>query len=284
MQIKHDWIVTKLYSYKQRTTEMKFRSIVQILTIACVCVCVSHRTLAHFVWLDSVDEDGKTKAVLYFSESAHQQDYRLPEKIAKASVWQKSEKKKYQELEMSSVETESRVGLETAIENSSNTILAATCDYGIYGGSLLSYYTKHIRCSNANELGSTGQVKKLQLEIVPRALEGKMELTVLWKGKPKADVEVEVGEPDDESHSLTTDAQGRARYRPTTAGLVGVRASFVDKEATGELDGEEYEGAAHYATLTFRLESLDGFRSGGAELSDNQNDNAIPASDFPEFA
>jgi len=248
-----------------------------------VCLCASQHTLAHFVWLDSVDEDGKTKAVLYFSESAHQQDYRLPEKISKASVWQEDKSKKSQEFEMSGVDTESRIGLEATLGSDDDTILAATCDYGIYGGSLLSYYAKHIRCSHVEQLGATGRIRKLQLEIVPRVLEGEMELTVLWKGKPKADVEVEVGEPDDESHSLTTDAQGRARYRPTTAGLVGIRAGFTEKNAKGELDGEEYTGAAHYATLTFRIDSLESFAKHDEKSAESQTAPAIPASDFPEL-
>ena len=255
----------------------------KLFSFICTSLVFIQATQAHFVWLDSVEETGQTKGVLYFSESAHLQDYRLPEKITKASVWQKSKDKKDLQLEMSSVETDNRIGLETIIDSSSNTILAATCDYGIYGGSLLSYYTKHIRCSNVEELGSAGQIKELQLEIVPRVLEGKIELTVLWKGKPKADVEVEIGEPDDESHSLTTDAQGRARYRPTATGLVGVRAGFTEKEAKGELDGEEYTGAAHYATLTFRIDSLESFPEQDDKSSDSQSASAIPVSDFSEL-
>ena len=262
---------------------MNFRSIAHALAITCVCLGAPHRSLAHFVWLDSVDENGKTKAVLYFSESAHLQDYRLPKKISKASVWQKNKDKESQKIEMSSVETDNRIGLEATLNMSGDTTLAATCDYGIYGGSLLSYYTKHVRCSNVDELGAAGQIKELQLEIVPRVLEGKIELTVFWKGKPKADVEVEVGEPDDESHSLTTDAQGRARYRPTATGLVGVRAGFTDKNAKGELDGEEYAGATHYATLTFRIDSLQAFPERDDKLPDSQTVSAMPTSDYPEL-
>ena len=213
---------------------MKRQCLFQVFcVITCACLGLAQESQAHFVWLDSVKEDGITKGVLYFSESAYQQDYRLPDRIAEAIVWEKFKDKQLQKLKMSKVKTESRIGLEGTLDKKDSAVLAATCNYGIYGGSLLSYYTKHIRSSSLNELNGAGHVKELKLEIVPRAMEGRVELTVLWKGEPREGVEVEVSESEEESHSLTTDAQGRTHYRPTIAGLVGVRAGFIDKETKG---------------------------------------------------
>lgn len=260
---------------------MKFHKSRPFVALAALFLCCSQAAQAHFLWLTSLEEDGQTKAVLYFNESAHEQDYHLPEAMVNAKVSQRFGDKETNELSMTRVETDDRVGLESKLENADSSILATQCDYGIYGGALLSYYTKHIRSSDLSDLGAAGQVKKLKLEIVPRVIDGQMELSVLWEGKPKAKVDLTVTEVDDKARSLKTDAQGRARYVPTSTGLVGVMAGFTDRSAKGEVGGKAYTGASHYATLTFQVPTLNGFKTNMDEKDSLPAEDEAASSEFP---
>jgi len=170
--------------------------------MASLCLGYPLCSQAHFLWPTSVKEEGQAKAVLYFSESAHAQDYHLPEAMADASVWQRTDDKRMVELEMDTVDTEGRVGLESELKQDGSVTLASTCDYGIYGGSLLSYYSKHVRSSNRNALGAVGPIKKLKLEILPRVVDGSIELSVLWEGRSKSEVEIVVTEQNEEEQEL----------------------------------------------------------------------------------
>jgi hypothetical protein len=122
----------------------------------------------------------------------------------------------------------------------------------MYGDMLLTYYAKHILAKSNDELGASGPSPKQSFDVVPQADGNEIELTLLWEGQPKADAEVNVSVGDDgEPTKLKSDASGKVKYKPEAAGLVSVLANFYDKSKSGELDGQKYTNAAHYASLTF---------------------------------
>ena len=101
-------------------------------------------------------------------------------------------------------------------------VLEATREYGVYGDLLLTYYAKHILAKSNDELAAAGPSPELKLDVVPKATADGLELTVLWDGKPRADVDVSVkvdGENEDvEPQKFKTDADGKVTLKPEGAG------------------------------------------------------------------
>ena len=148
-------------------------------------------------------------------------------------------------------------------------MLEATREYGVYGDFLLTYYAKHIRAKTNDQLAAAGPSPELKLDIVPKATDDGLELTVLWDGKPKADVDVNVkvdGENEDvEAQKFKTDADGKVTIQPEGAGLVAVLANVYDSTKSGELNGKKYTQAAHYATLTFPWQQVAATKTSAAK-------------------
>jgi len=237
---------------------------------------------AHFIWLKSSLTDAGTRAVISFGESAFEEDYNLPESVESCSLWwrgaQTADKgalnaesldaeslnkgggEKTHPLVTERVETDDRIVLEASLPSGDPRVLEATCTYGLYHGSLLQYYAKHIHCKSAEELGNFGPSKSLKLDLVPRNTEAGIELTVYWEGQPLPDVKLTLAargsDEEDEKQTGTTDKEGRVAFSTPAKGLVSVLGHYlekkdVEKKVTGELDGEAYKSIAHYATLTF---------------------------------
>lgn len=236
---------------------MKLRHLYRLVVLCSVLLLSNDQAAGHFMWLMTEPADAEVLAVHYFSESAHAQDYHMPERVAEAEVRLLTDGRPPRVLELQTIETDDRVARQGPIDMAEPAALVATCEYGIYGGALLTYYAKHLPGSGDQPFSDRGPIDELELEIVPRRDNGRVELTVLFEGRPKGGVEVEVVESNEASHSLTTDDAGRVHYKPSQAGLVGVRAGFTDPDVQGKLDGQPYVGISRYATLTYRIGSLD---------------------------
>jgi len=87
-----------------------------------------------------------------------------------------------------------------------------------------------------------------------RAENESLELTVLWDGKPRADVSVSVTVADGDAKELKTDEKGQVTLKPVGEGLLAVVANFVDETAKGELNGKPYAAVASYANADHALE------------------------------
>ena len=161
------------------------------------------------------------------------------------------------ELKTEMVDNDDRVGLVALAPANGELpeVFEATRQYGVYGDMLLTYYAKHIRAKSNDQLAAAGPSKELKLDIVPKATNDGLELTVLWDGKPKADADVAIkvdGENEEaEAEKFKTDAEGKVTLQPEGAGLVAVLANISDTTQKGEFKGKKYAQAAEYASLTF---------------------------------
>lgn len=221
---------------------------------------VSARCEAHFLWVKSVTADGQRQGLVFFGESPADESYHFPEKLAKTKLQARGADGKLTEVATKSIDTEDRVGLIGPLAKAAPAVLQTTQQYGVYGTALLQYHAKHVCGTGVDALKAAGTSKELRLEIVPQLKDSEVELTVLWDGKPLADVEVSVMEGKSEPNDLKTDAEGKVRFKPKEQGLVGVLANTMEKDKSGELDGKKYKGVWHYASLTFDL-------SGGEEAA-----------------
>ena len=63
-----------------------------LLLSACAAVVLGHAppSQAHFLWLKAAQSKGQTQAVLFFGESAADEAYHLPERLADTAIWRRT--------------------------------------------------------------------------------------------------------------------------------------------------------------------------------------------------
>ena len=157
--------------------------------------------------------------MLIFGESAADEAYHLPESLADVEIWCRTPNGERTALKTEKVDNDDRVGLVAPLPNAElPEVIETTREYGVYGDFLLTYYAKHIRAKSNDQLAAAGPSKELKLDVVPKATDEGLELTVLWDGKPRAGVDVNVkvdGENEDvEAEKLKTDADGKVTLQP----------------------------------------------------------------------
>ncbi len=207
---------------------------------------------AHYIWLKTIDSGGQPKAYLSFGEVAAEEDFEVPAPLDQARlIYRTNADGQPQELKSEAVDTAERIGLVADLPNGKPCVVETCCEYGLYHDSLLVYYAKHVHTNSPADLATAGPSKQLKLDVVPRVAGGDVELTVLWDGKPLAGSEVSLVFDDGEQMSRTTDGRGVVTWQPAETGLANVIARHEDDAAKGQIDGESYEGAAHFTTLTF---------------------------------
>jgi hypothetical protein len=236
-------------------------------------LAVASQAQAHFIWLKSETADGKSQAILFFGEDAQDEAYHLPERLVNTTIWARAASGDRAEVATEQVETDDRIGLVGPVAAAAPFVLETTKQYGIYGGSLLTYYAKHVHAESNDQLASMGPSPKLKLDAVPRAVGDNVELTVLWNGQPQAGAAVSVV-AEGESEEYTTDDAGKVILESPAAGLIAVRTNVIDKDAAGSLGDEKYTSGAHYATLTFDWSRGSRVEGRGPEAASRQS--AIP--------
>lgn len=208
------------------------------------------RTDAHFLWLKSETQDGKPQAVLFFGESAQDEAHHFPDKLDGTKIWRRGTDGKRTEVAATKVDNDDRVAYVGPLPSDELCVLETSAQYGLYSNWLLTYYTKHVYATANDQLAGAGASPELKMDIVPQAEDDLLVLTVLWDGKPRADVDVSVKVADGDAKELKTDEKGQVTLKPAGEGLVAVVANFVDETAKGDFNGKSYAAVASYATLT----------------------------------
>jgi uncharacterized GH25 family protein len=211
---------------------------------------------AHFIWVYA-DSSGKAPtATVAFSEGPKQDSAEFLDKIARAKLdW--------------AGKTTSRLKLERHVEGDDGSlraplpegegVLELTCRYGVLekGGSkfLLEYYAKSLDLLPPSDWSEKGKSKALALDVVPALGDaaGDLKITVLWQGKPVADGEVTLIDSKEEEHKAKTDSKGTANWSKLPAGRVGIRAKYSEADREGTHEGQAFQGARHYSTLTLQM-------------------------------
>ncbi len=232
------------------------RQITRTLFWMCLIIvpAVTSVSSAHFLWVKSVESDGKLQALAYFNENPFDESYHFPKKLANTKVFSRSADGKLTEIAAKAVDTDEQAGILGPITDAKALVLQTSQQYGIYGTSLLVYHAKHIRGTAAAEINSAGTSKDLKLEIVPNVNDKQVELKVLWNGKPLGGAAVTLFVGDDDASEKKTNDDGIATFElKQLGGFVGALANTLEKDKSGELDGKKYKGVMHYASLTFTL-------------------------------
>lgn len=223
------------------------------LTSAVVMAAVATTCQAHFLWIKSVEVDGKPQGLLFFGETPAEETYHFPDKLAKVKLWSRAADGKRSEVATKSIDTDERVGLIGPLADAKTPALETSQQYGVYGNALLIYHAKHVNGSDTAAINQAGTSKELRLEIVPQVKGNEVELTILWDGKPLKDAPVTLMVDGADPEEKKADDKGHVSFKSEKGGLIGVLANTMEKDKAGELDKKAYKGAMHYASLTFSL-------------------------------
>ena len=239
---------------------MRFVSRGRLAALAIGATLLSSATpgFAHFLWVKTVEVDGKPQGLLFFGETPAEETYHFPDKLAKVKLWSRAADGKRSEVATKSIETDARVGLIGPLADAKASTLETSQQYGIYGNALLVYHPKHISGTDAEAINHAGTSKELRLEIVPQVKGNDVELTVLWDGRPLKDAAVTLIVDGADPEEKKADDKGHVSFKSEKGGLIGVLANTMEKDKAGELDKKPYKGVMHYASLTFSLPSKDG--------------------------
>jgi hypothetical protein len=110
------------------------------LTLAAACGFAlwscAENSRAHFLWIKTIEHEGRPHAFLYFGENALDEAYHLPESLADSKVWLRTPDGKRRELSLAEWEGQDRIGLGARLDDGP-CVLEAREPYGVYGTALL---------------------------------------------------------------------------------------------------------------------------------------------------
>lgn len=219
---------------------------VAIVSLVAIAFAAADRTChAHFPWL-TIDEDGH--ALLYFSESPAERDYKLPETVDAATVEAFGVDGKPIGLKFETVEEANFVGRKSSQAIDPNSVLTTSFVYGNYHGTLLSYYALHLPPvgSPAIELPD-GKSLKLSAKVTPT--KNGLQVAISWEGKPLPGASVTIVDAEGERFEEKSNEQGQASFSTGAEGLTGFIIGHTIKSA-GQWKDQSYQSESHYCTLT----------------------------------
>jgi uncharacterized GH25 family protein len=207
---------------------------------------------AHFVWLVLKSESGNSAVHVHFSEDAEADDPELLKKLDGLVTQQVSLTGDVTELQP----TLASESLVATIDPGKGPIVVSRIDYGVIDRNESHKYflVYNAKCGPALDHPAwkkTDTSKLLGVDLIPAlAASGKVEVTVLWKGKPVNKVEVTALIPGVGEVKGETDENGQAAFEKGQRGVYAIRARVVQDEK-GELNGQPYDSVRNYGTVTF---------------------------------
>jgi uncharacterized GH25 family protein len=229
------------------------RSAVVVSAVLCAAVFGTATASAHFVWIET-SSDGKGTLVRAGFGEAGGWDPDLIEKIKNSRFWTRAAGGDTAPLAIAVDEKEKEY--RTKIEGPRPAAVLAATDYGViqfgkFPPSWLRYTSKHLTGA-PGEWNDKTPTKDLRVELLAEHDGDAVKLQALFLGKPLADATIKGETPDGKNVELKTDAEGRARWPVSGAGLYSCFVGATT-ETPGELAGKKYEVLKDYAALNFRI-------------------------------
>lgn len=231
---------------------------------------------AHFIWLapggTPTASSPATPGTLqvYFGESAAPDNPRLLDMLKEMKLWRLAAGD--QPTPLVAERSGDTLGVKLPVDDPAKPALyVAVHDLGVRdkGGEAfrLMYYAKSGPVASSPAWQTVDASGVSALDIVPRLADGKVSLTVRFRGLPSAAAEVLILGPDDsdgEDFTGETDADGQYVFAALEPGRYSIRARHVD-ETAGKVGDQVYDVVRHYATLTLDVPTPDASTSKTAE-------------------
>lgn len=242
---------------------MRFTYLRLALIAAALASLTTWKTAAaHFVWLvPVVDASGQPgeKLEIYFGESAAPDDPDLLDLLAPLQLWAIAADGQVEPLKPSRSGDSLSLKLPPAADQK---LFVAAQDFGVRDKSgsayRLMYYAKSGPALPSPLWQQIDVRGKLALDIIPRAIGNRVELTVTFNGAPAAGAAVRIlgpGDSDAEDFEGTTDASGHYTFALTEPGCYSIRARHIETVA-GQVGDAKYAETRNYVTLTLNVPTV----------------------------
>lgn len=215
-------------------------------------VLLASPALAHFPWLYTTED---CHPRLFFGEDLTDRDYKLPEAVAGAEVWQAAIDAPEKLIKLEAVEEEGFIGLQGIDPIEPRGRLQTSILYGVYHGAKLCYDSQHLPAEQPARW-PTEPDADATLQALLRVADGKLRATVLLKGQPLAGAQVTLSHESGEGGAgVSTDRAGSASFpiEAVKPGLNALLVMHVDPTQSGEVGGKPFKSATHILTATFNF-------------------------------
>jgi hypothetical protein len=222
-----------------------------VLLLAGIWSLPANPAQAHFLFIRILPPaEGGRAAEVYFSELTEAGDPRFVNKIAGTELWLQKTPGRFDALKIHKAADRLRAWL----PESGSMVVVGRCDYGVLARPRQTpFLLRHFPKAQAGSPGELNKMKpygKLPLEMVA-AVEGDgVRLTALKDGKPVPRAEFVTIDANLANVKLTADEEGRALWKPPSAGVYAVYTRDTRKES-GEFGGKKYEEIRDFATVAF---------------------------------
>lgn len=206
---------------------------------------------AHFLFIRILPPaEGGRAAEVYFSELAEAGDPRFVAKIAGTELWLQKTPGRFDALKVHKAADRLRAW----VPETGSMVVVGRCDYGVLARTkqtpfLLRHFPKAMAGSPA-ELNKMRPHGKLPLEMVATVESDGVHLIALKDGKPVPKAAFITIDSHLANVNLTADEEGRALWKPPSAGVYAVYTRDTRKES-GEVRGKKYEEIRDFATVAF---------------------------------
>ncbi len=235
------------------------------MTRAILSAIVIHLSLllasadAHYLWLAIDRTTGENgTANLYFEEGPRPGDGQyLDPFVNHGAMWLRTaDRDEPVTLKMVETKQPGKRWLSAAVTAGGPRSVESYGKWGVYRYGqtdvLLHYYAKTVEADSAADLAKLAASPKLDLDIVPHSIGNKVEIQVLWHGKPAANSPVYVRGAGS-NQTLKTDDKGMVSFPAEKAGQYTLRTSVEEKDKSGTDGGKEYQMVRHNSSLTINL-------------------------------
>jgi Protein of unknown function (DUF3386) len=248
------------------------------------CLITGASAHAHFLFVRilPVAEAGRF-AEVYFSDAADAGDPRFIDKIAHTKLWLQQKPGQFEPLRVHVAADRLRAPLPA--HNSAAVI--GECTYGVLtrpkGSFLLRHYPKAVTGS-VKDIQALQLKKEIPFEIQMRTIGESLEFIAHRDGKPIANAAFIAVGSDLKDHKFAASADGKAVWKPSSAGTYAVYTSEVLKKP-GVHDGVKYDEIREFTTIAFTwpLESK-GAEAKAVQLFQEALDARASWSNFPGFS
>lgn len=207
---------------------------------------------AHFPWLVRNDAG---KAEYFFGENLADRTYHMPDSLADAAVVVLQDDGEAKPLSLVALANDDFVGRVCTETIPASASLRSEATFGIYHGTLLTYFTKYQgSVENSKDSFATAAAKdspKLDAR-VGKSVDG-VDVLIIKEGKPLAAAKVSLlSSAGEKIAEAVTGDWGIASFNfdQLGPGLNAIMTGDVEKVA-GEHEGKAYESVSNYLTLTF---------------------------------
>ena len=206
---------------------------------------------AHFLFIRILPaaEAGR-HAEVYFSDQADAGDPRFIDNIASTKLWLQSKPGEFRPLTVNKAPDR----LRALVPSNGSIAVIGECTYGVLARTkktpfLLRHYPKAV-AGRTEVIGALQPKAEIPFEIQMRETKDGLEFVALRNGKPAPGAAFTAVGVDLKDHKFTANAEGKAAWKPSSAGHYAVYTSETLKQS-GVHQGDKYEEIREFATLAF---------------------------------